>query len=192
MSAPGPLVEGNLALDLINTEEDLWGTHHDYIDSSEDFSLWLTDEELAAALSKYQLPLKAGVWSDQLEKVHQLRDEVRTDFEQVLQNGRASETTVERLEGYIEQAPFTLKLREGQAVYVPVGDPVAKLCSLVAANILKLIGDGRMAHVRRCANPKCLFMFEDATGRRKWCSMKRCGNRAKVTRHLKGKAGHNN
>jgi predicted RNA-binding Zn ribbon-like protein len=36
--------------------------------------------------------------------------------------------------------------------------------------------------VRRCAGNDCLLTFVDTSrpGRRRWCSMERCGNRAKV------------
>jgi predicted RNA-binding Zn ribbon-like protein len=46
--------------------------------------------------------------------------------------------------------------------------------------------DGRL---RRCANPKCLWLFHDTSkgGTRRWCFMSSCGNRAKAQRHYHGK-----
>jgi predicted RNA-binding Zn ribbon-like protein len=35
--------------------------------------------------------------------------------------------------------------------------------------------------VRTC--PSCGWLFLDARGRRRWCSMATCGNRAKVRAH---------
>ena len=39
--------------------------------------------------------------------------------------------------------------------------------------------------IRQCANPKCLYLFVDASkaGTRRWCDMNSCGNRAKAQRH---------
>ena len=39
--------------------------------------------------------------------------------------------------------------------------------------------------VRRCANPECgwLFLDDSRAGKRRWCSMSSCGNRAKARRH---------
>jgi predicted RNA-binding Zn ribbon-like protein len=39
--------------------------------------------------------------------------------------------------------------------------------------------------VRVCAHPDCILHFYDASrsGRRQWCSMAACGNRAKAARH---------
>ena len=41
------------------------------------------------------------------------------------------------------------------------------------------------ARVRRCADPRCGRVFQDETknGRRRWCDMATCGNRAKAARH---------
>ncbi|MGX6988867.1 CGNR zinc finger domain-containing protein [Leuconostoc fallax] len=35
------------------------------------------------------------------------------------------------------------------------------------------------------ANPKCVLLFVDESGRRKWCSIQICGNRHKVQNILK-------
>ena len=39
--------------------------------------------------------------------------------------------------------------------------------------------------LRVCANPSCRWVFYDSsrTGRRRWCDMSTCGNRAKAARH---------
>ncbi len=64
------------------------------------------------------------------------------------------------------------------------------------APVLWSAGDlltGKYLHrVRLCANNKCLWLFLDdsLSGRRRWCSMSACGNRAKTQRHyLRRKAG---
>ena len=46
-----------------------------------------------------------------------------------------------------------------------------------------LVSDERQA-VRECASGRCSWLFVDRsrTGRRRWCSMKTCGNRDKVRR----------
>jgi len=48
-----------------------------------------------------------------------------------------------------------------------------------------LLTSARLAEVRRCADPRCGWMFLDASRnrRRRWCAMENCGNRAKVRRH---------
>jgi len=43
----------------------------------------------------------------------------------------------------------------------------------------------KSGRIRQCANPKCLYLFIDASkgGTRRWCDMNSCGNRAKAARH---------
>ena len=48
-----------------------------------------------------------------------------------------------------------------------------------------LLAGPRLDRVRRCANPECgwLFLDDSRAGKRRWCSMQSCGNRAKARRH---------
>lgn len=48
-----------------------------------------------------------------------------------------------------------------------------------------LLTSRRLARLRHCANPQCLWLFIDdsKSGNRRWCSMSSCGNRAKAHRH---------
>jgi predicted RNA-binding Zn ribbon-like protein len=48
-----------------------------------------------------------------------------------------------------------------------------------------LLAGPRLDRVRRCANPECAWLFLDDSraGKRRWCSMSACGNRAKARRH---------
>ena len=47
----------------------------------------------------------------------------------------------------------------------------------------ELLTDPSRAHVRVCPGESCGWLFLDARGRRKWCSMATCGNRSKVRAH---------
>ena len=48
-----------------------------------------------------------------------------------------------------------------------------------------LLTGPRLDRVRRCANLECgwLFLDDSRAGKRRWCSMSACGNRAKARRH---------
>ena len=47
------------------------------------------------------------------------------------------------------------------------------------------IASGDTDRLRVCANDQCRWIFYDSsrTGRRRWCDMATCGNRAKAARH---------
>ncbi len=61
------------------------------------------------------------------------------------------------------------------------------LLTAIARNGAELIAEGPEAPIRKCANPDCGLLFYDdsRTGRRRWCSMAVCGNRAKVAAHYR-------
>ncbi|MFJ8014855.1 CGNR zinc finger domain-containing protein [Streptomyces sp. NPDC096339] len=52
----------------------------------------------------------------------------------------------------------------------------------VARDAVLLIGGSLVARVKECENPDCslLFLDDSQARRRRWCSMERCGNLAKV------------
>jgi predicted RNA-binding Zn ribbon-like protein len=54
--------------------------------------------------------------------------------------------------------------------------------SAVARDAVELFGGPLARRIRQCAGERCTLVFVDTSraGRRRWCSMDRCGNRAKV------------
>jgi predicted RNA-binding Zn ribbon-like protein len=64
-------------------------------------------------------------------------------------------------------------------------DPEAQFrLDLAAATVPALALDP--ARIRRCASSACVLLFHDVSkaGRRRWCDMATCGNRAKSAAHL--------
>ena len=66
-----------------------------------------------------------------------------------------------------------------------VGDPLDDALAAVAEPLVAVIATGAIDRLRICANDGCRWVFHDTsrTGRRRWCSMASCGNRAKAARH---------
>jgi predicted RNA-binding Zn ribbon-like protein len=69
--------------------------------------------------------------------------------------------------------------------FVPVGDAFAGLVIPIVESAADALILGELPRVRRCADPRCQRVFFDNTknGRRRWCDMATCGNRAKAARH---------
>ena len=69
--------------------------------------------------------------------------------------------------------------------FVPVGDAFAGLMIPVVESAADALVIGELARIRRCADGRCPRVFFDGTknGRRRWCDMATCGNRAKAARH---------
>jgi predicted RNA-binding Zn ribbon-like protein len=68
--------------------------------------------------------------------------------------------------------------------FVPVGDAFAGLMIPIVESAAEALITGELVRVRRCADARCPRVFFDSTrnGRRRWCDMATCGNRAKAAR----------
>jgi len=70
--------------------------------------------------------------------------------------------------------------------------PTAALAALapIAVATARLLATADPHRLRTCAAADCAAWFLDTSksGRRRWCSMERCGNRAKAARHRRRRA----
>jgi predicted RNA-binding Zn ribbon-like protein len=66
-----------------------------------------------------------------------------------------------------------------------VGDPVDDALARLTDPLVTELTSGHPERIKICDNERCRWVFYDAsrTGRRRWCDMSTCGNRAKAARH---------
>jgi predicted RNA-binding Zn ribbon-like protein len=62
-------------------------------------------------------------------------------------------------------------------------DPVTAALAHIARESVELITGAELARVRSCAGCTLLFIDRSRPGTRRWCSMKRCGNRNKTAHY---------
>ncbi len=164
MDDPRPLTSEPLALDLVNTEWMESGTRRDLFAEPGGVETWLraaghagaaTD---AAALREARAAIRAAV----------ARRDDAAPLNAVLAHGRLTE----RL------GP------DGPERALEVDAERWRVPWLAAQNLLELLRLGP-ARIRHCAGRGCILHFYDSSrgGRRQWCSMAACGNRAKARRH---------
>lgn len=114
--------------------------------------------------------------------LHQLRHALRAPLE----SGRRDDDAVRLVNETVGAEPGVLSVSFGRP------DPVALSARSIAGRLRLDLAvavldifrhDPRL--VRRCANPACVLLFLDLSksGRRRWCDMATCGNRAKAARH---------
>jgi predicted RNA-binding Zn ribbon-like protein len=62
---------------------------------------------------------------------------------------------------------------------------VGQALSAIARESIELLAPANAERVRECAADDCdlIFFDESRSNNRRWCSMQRCGNRAKVRAH---------
>jgi predicted RNA-binding Zn ribbon-like protein len=67
----------------------------------------------------------------------------------------------------------------------PVGDELEQARATVAGSLAHYLADHDEHRLGVCADETCgwLFIDESPAGRRRWCDMRTCGNRAKVAAH---------
>ncbi|MGW6297334.1 CGNR zinc finger domain-containing protein [Peribacillus butanolivorans] len=178
-----PLISGNLSLDLVNTELVKRGQRHDLLLLERDMLEWL-----------HVIKAENSFWDDRLflkieERIGQvflcileMRAVLRERFELIADGQSIPDEFISFLENKIEKAPFIYKLINQKLIPSPIGEIEDVLLSLIAFNALTLIETNKLPSLKRCSNPDCVLLFIDESGRRKWCSMKICGNRKKVAR----------
>lgn len=179
-----PLVSGHLSLDLVNTEVVKRGIRDNLLFSEGALTDWIKTMQELGNLTNGQFDTD-HVISDGLYPLLVLRRLLRSGFEKIADGKELNDDWLSYLEDLNKRAPFAYKRISNNLVPVPVGHPVDAIISLVAFDALQLYTTGNLQTLRRCGNPECVLLFMDTSVRRKWCSMKICGNRTKVARHQK-------
>jgi hypothetical protein len=171
-------------LDFVNTRSE-WTTRGpartEWLTSYEAFLIWNSYVGLLSPATVFRLIEQSGGSSSEVARRLQATLDFRVDLYDVLTD-QATATTFEAAARVIEKAyggrrlvstddGLTWELREDLAL------PFRNL-AVLAGDLLT--GPSR-EHVRTC--PSCGWLFLDPRGRRRWCSMATCGNRAKVRAH---------
>jgi predicted RNA-binding Zn ribbon-like protein len=180
-----------LPLNLINTQEMKRGKLVDHLLTADNLRLWIEEMKANQLLEGYC----SHTWKDKeiirtwleeaLPVIQDFRALLRRGLEAIADHGAPEEGWVARLEEALEQAPLTFKYTGTRLDAIPVDKGPHGLISVIAYQTLSLYSEGKLQSVCRCSNPKCIWLFMDSTGKRKWCSMKICGNRMKAVRHKK-------
>src|SRR5262249_32080765 len=118
-----------------------------------------------------------------------LRETIYRLFDSQAQGRAAATRDLEALNHALAHAPARTTLRRGRDGYNWDIEGKSGTALALLAPVLWSAGDllagPRLERVRRCANPECgwLFLDDSRAGKRRWCSMSACGNRAKARRH---------
>ena len=128
-------------------------------------------------------------WTEpDLARVRTVRDALREVLDAVVEDRSPLRSAVDTVNGALAEGNGPRLDVDGPTLRVghehgrsEVGDALAALASPIVAEL----GSGRPDRFRTCANETCRWSFYDTspTGRRRWCDMKTCGNRAKAARH---------
>ncbi len=176
------MVRPDLCLEFANTC--FWrgqATPTETLNKPEDFAAW-------AAANAGAKPDKAPS-PKEFERALALRETIYRLFDAQAQAKPAATRDLTALNEALTAAPARTTLKRGRAGYDWDVDTRSGTALALLAPVLWSAGDllagPRLDRVRRCANPECgwLFLDDSRAGKRRWCSMSACGNRAKARRH---------
>lgn len=191
-----PVVVGHLAklqtgLDFVNTL-DLWPVTHDHLESPAAALEWLVDHDLMHREARGHLLAQyasaPAIGAEMLARLRRVRQAMRGVLEAAAASRAPEATDLDEINRalrthYIyELVPAT----DGVSLdHRHQGDPVDGAIARLSESIARELIQGDTARLRICENAQCRWVFKDTsrTGKRKWCSMRSCGNRAKVARH---------
>ncbi|GAA0663402.1 CGNR zinc finger domain-containing protein [Kitasatospora atroaurantiaca] len=169
---PRPLIGEPLSLDLLNTR---WrGTPvNDLLTDVAGYEIWLASAGLTERCPADAAGLEAvrttrSAIGELVRAAEEQRPAELAALNEVLRHGRLRRELTEA----------------GPVETVEVDSPEWLAAWLAADDYLGLLRQG--AHrIKACAHPTCILHFFDTSqnGRRRWCSMAVCGNRAKAARH---------
>jgi predicted RNA-binding Zn ribbon-like protein len=118
-----------------------------------------------------------------VEQFQAVREALHRSTVAVLDGDRTRVADVRLLAGALEaDRPLGIRPTDGGIGVVRPGSAGEALARLVRDAVQDLGGPQR-AHLRTCGDDTCSGIFFDYTGRRRWCSDERCGNRLRVRAH---------
>jgi predicted RNA-binding Zn ribbon-like protein len=124
-----------------------------------------------------------------LTEAHNLREELRGLFEARRAGAPARPHLLYGLNRVLRGGRITVQVRvesdEARLLEREAGEGPLAVLAPVARDAARLLLDVDPRRIRRCAAEDCRRWFVDTSkgGRRRWCSMATCGNRAKAARH---------
>jgi predicted RNA-binding Zn ribbon-like protein len=175
-------IDLDAALDFLNTLDLDDGQLVEHLNQPGDVATWFTEHGLVH-------PEARSRWTAaDLAHARAVRRALRDVVESVVDHRRPVPDSVELVNSTLEsRRPARLEL-DGSAVRIGhrhAATPVADALAVIAEAIVDELAAGRPERFRICANDQCRWTFFDSspTGRRRWCDMSTCGNRAKAARH---------
>ena len=185
------LIGGNVCLDFVNTLDDrpsdkpkeLLTNYYELARFGEDTGI-LTPEQLDDLYERVALAPDEA--EDALRRARNLREALHDIVSAVMRKQTAPQVAMDRLNANIHGAALHSRLVQCEGRMEWRFDELTSSFNAmlwpIARAAANLLASGDLARVRACSSPTCQWLFLDTSKNhhRRWCSMKQCGNRAKV------------
>ena len=176
---------GRPALDFVNTLRERWRRRVETLVTPADLELWLVRSGAMAESADL------AVAPEVLAEARALREAIDQCVTALVDGTPTPAAAVKRIDSFLKFAgarPALLLDADGVPVLGERGEGHSPRRALgaIALDAARMLGDpAQRARVRVCASDTCSARFYDRSpaGRRRWCSMRTCGNEAKARRH---------
>ena len=194
---------GTLALDLLNTWRFNADQPLDLLQSPEDLVIWLAAAGLPDGAYCAELPSSPPNRRILLDEALWLRRDILLIVQSLVAGELPPPYTVDALNRILTESGTSFRLdsltippegdqeerMEGQLV-LNVHEHISSVLGVlqpIALSTARIVTEANPTRIRQCASSNCMYWFLDTSksGRRRWCSMSRCGNRAKVAKHYR-------
>ena len=194
---------GTLALDLLNTWHFNADQPLDLLQSPEDLVIWLAAAGLPDDAYRAELSSSPPNRRILLDEALWLRRDILLIVQSLVAGELPPPYTVDALNRILTESGTSFRLdsltippegdqeerMEGQLV-LNVHEHISSVLGVlqpIALSAARIVTEANPTRIRQCASSNCMYWFLDTSksGRRRWCSMSRCGNRAKVAKHYR-------
>jgi predicted RNA-binding Zn ribbon-like protein len=174
---------GRPSLDFVATQGERWRRDFERLREPADLGRWAVEAEL--------LGEPPAVPARTLAAARELREAIYRTAK-LAGRGRPDPTDVELINSWAALPPLAPRLAlDGRSAHLAAAaNPAEALLSTLARDAIDLVTGPYAQRVRECGSDTCALLFVDTSrpGRRRWCSMEACGNRAKTKDYRKRKA----
>lgn len=187
LTEPFPNITDNFALNFLNSRIKRNNQLIELIPSIDALKKWSNEQQALLEGNRHQI----AQFHDLLDSLDDLSGllSFRNELHQLLSQISCDAAFVSVLKGKIEaqlaENPLTLKFFENEPSFIPLKNGLEGIKSLLMLSLSELLASNELSKLAHCQNQECLLLFINKSGRRKWCSMKICGNRHKVERFEK-------
>jgi predicted RNA-binding Zn ribbon-like protein len=174
---------GRPAVDFVNTFRERWRRGAETLVTPDDLATWL----VRAGVMDAPAPVSRAV----LEQARELREAI--DALIVAQTGSRPlpSEAIALVDEWLAFAGVRPQLvlagasRSAQLTERAAADSARRALGMIALDAAQMLGTEQRTRIRICASETCSGRFFDRSpgGRRRWCSMRTCGNGAKARRY---------
>jgi predicted RNA-binding Zn ribbon-like protein len=179
---------GHPALDLIATLGARRAAPIERLAQPADLDRWLAE----AGLLRGPHPRTATrpVTRAQLTAARELREAIYRALEAARESRLPPDGDRKLINRWARGATATPQLGPDLSCVIVGPDAATAALSQIAREAVELLTGPQLARVRTCDGCSLIFLDRSRPGRRRWCSMDRCGNKSKTARYRAKRAEH--